>query len=196
MLLPTSELEAVNLMLEVINEPPINSLKDIGGTEAGVAYRILLECSRKIQQEGRSFNTDQARLLADDAGHVAIPLNVLKVQAVKAQYVERGRKMYDRVYATFVIANPVDVILVRFLGFEDLPEPARYYITVTAARKYAARVVGSQELVGLNERDEAEARLSFLEYELEQNRLHIFSCTDYSMIRRESSPNERGGLCL
>ena len=193
---PTTELEAINLMLESSGEPPVNSLEETEGTEAALAVRILAESSRRIQQEGCSFNTAGITLLPDQDGSVPLPANTLKATPFDPRYVERGRKLFDRLSGSFTIGNPVMAEVVLFLGFDDLPEAARYYIAVTAARRFASRVLGSSELVSLTERDEAEARLSFRESELDANRPMLFNPLDYRMISRESSPHDRGMTCL
>ena len=189
---PTTELEAVNLMLESTGEPPVNSIEDTEGTEAALAVRILTESSRRIQQEGCSFNTATLRLLRNQEGEVLLPENTLKVTPMLPRYVERGRKLFDRESGSFLIGEPVYADVVLFLGFEDLPEAARYYIAVTAARRFASRVLGSTELVSLTERDEAEARLAFRESELDANRPMLFTPMDCGMISRSISPRDRG----
>ena len=193
---PTIELEAVNLMLESSGEPPVNSLEETEGTEAALAVRILEESSRRIQQEGCSFNTTVLQLLPDQEGEVHLPTNTLKATPVDHRYVERGRKLFDRLSGSFRIGEPVIAEVVLFLGFDDIPEAARYYIAVTAARRFASRVLGSSELVSLTERDEAEARLAFREAELDANRPMLFNPLDYRMIARRTSPHDRGLTCL
>lgn len=47
-------------------------------------------------------------------------------------------------------------------NFENLPETARRYITVTAARRFAQDVLGSGETAGFKERDELMARRNFM----------------------------------
>jgi hypothetical protein len=44
-----------------------------------------------------------------------------------------------------------------FLDFDKLPETARRYITVLAARRFIAATIGSQELEGFSLKDEAQA---------------------------------------
>lgn len=196
MLQPTTELDAVNTMLEAVGEPPVNSIEETEGTEAAVAYRILLECSRTIQSTGLSFNKEPYELLPDTDGIVYLPDNTLRVTPVDRRYVERGRKLYDRVDGTYRIGSSVKAVLVRFLAFEHLPEVARYYIMITAARKFAARTVSSGELVGLTERDEAEARVLLKDYELEQDQTNLFNVVDRGIIYRELGPNDtRGAMC-
>lgn len=190
---PTTELEAVNLMLAAINEPPVNSIEETEGTESALAVSILAESSRRIQQDGCSFNREYLELLPDPDGTIHLPANTLKATAATPRYIERGRRIYDRYEGTFRIGEAVPVELVRCLAFSDLPEAARYYIAVTAARKFASRTVGSTELVGLSERDEAEARQGFLEYELEQNRPNLFSSLDRAVIARNLSLHDFGG---
>ena len=57
--LPTTELEAVNVMLSNIGESPVNTLEDDNVIDATVARTILKSISREVQALGWNFNTDK-----------------------------------------------------------------------------------------------------------------------------------------
>ena len=52
----TSELEAINTMLGVIGESPINDLSAVNQTDVILAKDILTEVSREVQSQGWYFN--------------------------------------------------------------------------------------------------------------------------------------------
>lgn len=101
-------------------------------------------------------------------------------------YTEAGLPVlvfYDRAFNrdgfvnSFLYIDPV-----WLMDFEDMPEQARNYATVVAARRYARRVTGSAELSGLLEKDERIAlRTLRREYGLTDN-FNIFDNADVSQI--------------
>ena len=54
---PTTELEAVNIMLSTIGEAPVNNL-DSGLVDAETAETILKNVSRDVQSHGWNFNSE------------------------------------------------------------------------------------------------------------------------------------------
>ena len=54
---PTTELQAVNQMLSVIGEAPVNSITGTVTTDVSVAKNILDETSMSVQSMGWNFNT-------------------------------------------------------------------------------------------------------------------------------------------
>ena len=55
---PTTELQAVNTMLSVIGEAPVNSITGTTTVDVSVAKNILDETSLSIQSQGWNFNTN------------------------------------------------------------------------------------------------------------------------------------------
>lgn len=156
---PTTKLEAVNIMLSSIGETPVNSLTS-GLVDAEMAETILEAINRDVQSQGWHFNTEVDFAMAPEAttGNIVLPRNTLRVDTTSEDtsndYVQRGRKMYDRKNHTFNIGRTVKLELVLLLDFEEIPEAARRYITLKAARTFQDRVVGSTDLHGFQERDE------------------------------------------
>ena len=54
---PTTELQAVNIMLSVIGEAPINTLAGSTTTDVSIAINLLNETSLSVQSMGWNFNT-------------------------------------------------------------------------------------------------------------------------------------------
>ena len=51
------------------------------------------------------------------------------------------------------------------MEFADLPQAARYYISIRAARVFQNRVVGSDTLKGFTKEDEMYARVALKKYD-------------------------------
>jgi len=164
---PTSELEAVNLMLSVIGESPLSNLSDTTVVDAVLARQILSEVSRTVQSKGWHFNTEKAFPLTPSipSKEISVPLNCLRVVTVYPDYdtdaVHRGTRLYDRKNHTYQFEKGLKVDLVVVLPFEELPETARHYVAVKAARVFQARTVGSDTLYAFTAEDERDARVTF-----------------------------------
>ena len=166
---PTTELQAVNQMLSVIGEAPVNSITGTVTTDVSVAKNILDETSMSVQSMGWNFNTHYAYTLArDTANKVPLPSNCVQADA-SAQYrdrnlVIRNGFLYDMddhtdVFGTSTILPTVDLVLVQ--QFEQLPEYARQYIATKAARRFASRFIGDKGITELAGNDEQEALAAF-----------------------------------
>ena len=161
---PTTELEAVNLMLDSIGESPISSLENSAVVDAVKAKAVLSEISRAVQKKGWHFNTEKEFELVPTVfeKEIFVPSNVLRIDTVYPDdgidVVHRGKRLYDRRKHTFKFDKSVKVDMVVLLPFDELPEAARYYIAVRAARVFQARTVGSESLWQFTEVDERDAR--------------------------------------
>lgn len=157
---PTTELEAVNLLLDVIGEAPISNLENSAVVDAVKARAVLSEVSRATQQKGWHFNTEIDYELVPTVyeKEIILPGNCLRVDTTKAQrdfdVVQRGNRLYDRKNHTYKFDRSLKVDMVILLPFEELPEVARYYISIRAARVFQARTVGSEALYQFNAQDE------------------------------------------
>ena len=162
---PTSELEAVNIMLSLIGEQPVNSLEG-GYTEALLARTALHNTSREVQKLSLQCNSEEDYELNPTIdGYYMVPADCLKINPseVALDVVWRGDKMYDRYNHTYVFTtSSMDVDLTFFLPYTSLPEAVRFYIAIRAARRFAEDVVGSTDIVNFTENDENRALVAML----------------------------------
>ena len=127
------------------------------------AKAVLSEVSRAVQKKGWHFNTEVAFELAPTVSEreIQVPANVLKIDTVHpdkgVDVVHRGTRLYDRANHTYEFERSVRVDMVVALPFEELPESARYYIAVRAARVFQARTVGAESLYRFTAQDETDA---------------------------------------
>ena len=183
-LTPTSKLDAVNSILLGIGEAPVNTLGS-GLQEAEIAEVTLNNINREVQTVGWHFNTEVRYTLAKNSdGIINIPSNCLKVDvtAVLRDYntdvVERNRQLYDRVKNSFIFTEDIETYIVVFLDFEAIPEAARRYITLRAARKFQENILGSSTLSKLQADEEKLALFALREAESEIGDYTIFDQYD------------------
>ena len=188
-LLKTSELEAVNRVLQMLGEAPVNSLSGQFGL-AKQAQDSLTDVSRRVQAEGWSFNTDyQVTIKPDSNKNLLVGSNVSRVVVDILAYpdydiIERKGKLYDRLNQTFEFTDDVKADLTYMYDWDELPEHARQYIMTRAGRQLQEAILGSPDLTKLNIAAEAEARTQFVEEETTKS--------EHNMIR--GNPNRFGPL--
>jgi len=163
---PTSELEAINTILSVIGESPISSLSEISSVaDAITAQSILSETARQVQTKGWHFNTEKDFELSPEtySKEIIVPTNALRVDPMGADSgvdaVQRGGRLYDRKNHTYQFNTSIKCDLVILLPFEQLPQAARHYVTIKAARIFQSRTVGSDALYEFTALDEKDALL-------------------------------------
>lgn len=185
----TTKLEAVNTMIAVIGEAPVNTL---GGTAVPItvvqAENVLDETSRAIQSEGWHFNTEHEYPFTPDAtsSKITLPSNVLTIDLDPQIYtdvdpVQRGNTLYDRKNHTDVWTKEVKASVTFQLDFTEIPEQFRNYITIKAARIFSNRFLGSREIEGFALRDEVEAKARAIDSDSENADRTIFD--NYSVMR-------------
>ena len=170
----TTKLQAVNTLLSVIGEAPLNSLTPPLTGDAALAERVLDEISTEIQGEGWSWNTmvyDSIPL--DSNGHSTLPSNTLAVRFNPISYpsqrfVLRGIKLFDRVKNSYDLRGSLGVALtgsttdliaqvVEELAWDDVPETGKRYIMIRAARQYSNRLISSSTIESYTKEDEEKA---------------------------------------
>lgn len=198
----TSELNAVNTMLSVIGEPPINSLTGTQNADAAIAQNILDEVAREVQGEGWHFNTLHNQTLSPDSNNeIILAAEVLRIDndttmprngtgttaSETREVIQRGVKLFDKTNNTFTFTTSVRCTIVYIFPFEELPEAARRYITVRAGRIFQDRMVGSVKGNAFTLRDEQKALATLREFEGDTADRSIFDNMDtYQIVNRRS----------
>lgn len=183
-----SRLDAVNKMLATIGESPVSTLSGTVTTDVQMAIDFLNENSRAVQSESWSFNHEYDVTLQPDinTGTITLPGNTLgcKITTPSAavDVVQRGLNLYDRLNHTYIFTQNVDCNITYFLSWDELPELARRYIMIKAARIYQARVLGSETLNGFTSQEEAQARTTLMALDPENAALNIFNNYDTASI--------------
>ena len=179
---PTTELEAVNIMLSGIGEAPVNSLSEVTA-DVSLARHILNEVSREVQLTGFQWNTeDNYPLTPDIHGLIRLHPSIVRVhfrEPTDRELTIRGNRVYDRINHTFTFPQDTAITctVTLLLPFEELPEAARRYAALKALRVFQERVVGSQVLSAYQQADEARARVQLMGEERRQDRPNILRAT-------------------
>lgn len=190
----TTELEAVNDMLAAVGESPINSIT--GDFPAGIQMAIdrLRSTSRKVQTRGWHFNTEHDVLMTRDAieNKVALGQNVLDcdltTEMANVDVCQRGAFLYNKHNQTFVFSFNPRLTIKYYLPWDDLPEHAREYIKIKAARIYQDQSVGSGEFHTFTQQDEMEAYTLMNSSDSENEDANIFDSWDVGSIVRRRRP--------
>lgn len=166
------EIEAINGLLGIIGEAPIDSISDATVneiTDSCLAKRTLDEVTRDVCAEGWDWNTDQGYPVnPDNQGRYLLPPATLAIRMSpnrypEYQFVRRGLMLYDRHKHTYDIGayheGPiiVDEIVFR-LAWDELPHVARQYIMIRAGRIFSNRYINSSAVYVYTNQDEEYAR--------------------------------------
>jgi len=181
----STELEAINIMLASIGEAPINTLTGTLPVDAKLAQNTLSEINKEVQSEGWSFNTEiDVNLTRDSSKNINLAANVISADPnihdhPSIDAIQRGLKLYDRKAHTFEFEEDLKSTVVFLRDFDEIPEPARRYITIKAARVFVDRLVGDEGLRSFSQQDEVRARAILMETDLENG--------DHNLLRGDPS---------
>jgi hypothetical protein len=171
----TSKLSAVNTLLAIIGEAPVNSLNPPLVGDVALAESTLDEVSREVQGAGWSWNTMLYDSIPLDAstGQSQLPSNTLAVRFNPLSYpsqrfVLRGLRLFDRVKNTYdlrgslgvaVTGNTSDLVaeIIEELDWDSIPETGRRYIMIRAARMFSNRAMTSSSIEAYTAEDEKNA---------------------------------------
>ena len=190
----TTKLEAVNIVLDCMGENPVNTLEAGSGKprQAVLAERQLDNTSREIQTRGWHFNTEKKYDLVRDANDkITLASNVLKVDTEVNKYtdidvVQRGNTLYDKKNHTDTFTQDLEVDIVFYLEWTQLPEAFRNWIAIRAGRKMNARYLGDGEGEVFTLRDEMEAKRLAKAAEGKNSDRTIFDNVDFQTTLRRS----------
>ena len=180
-------------MLSASGESPVNQLGTAAPADAILAESILNEIAKEVQLEGWHFNTHYDWVLNRDSDDkILLPDNTARVDVPRygvsnVDVIQRGQYLYDLKNNTNTFtADIANATIVFMLDWTDLPETARRYIMVKAARVFGDRTLGSNQHHTFTQGDEMRALATLREYETDTADLTIF---DHQQI---SSTLERG----
>lgn len=139
-----TELQAVNRLLALAGEPPVNTLTTTI-PEVLHAVEVLSVVSSEVQAVGWHFNTDESiKLTPAQDGTIAVPTNAIRLDAsdTSLDVVVRAGKLYDKQSHTNTFSEPVEADIVWLFAFDDLPLVAQHYITLRASRRFLREHLG------------------------------------------------------
>lgn len=147
---PTTELEAVNECLENIGQAPVSTISGDLGVDTQMALNFVRKVTRELQSQGWFWNTEKDyKITPNVSGDILLPVNTLAVDSTgldaDRDVVQRGQRLYDRDNHTYRFTKSILLELTVGLPFDELPETARRYISLRAARLFQDRVEGSSD---------------------------------------------------
>ncbi len=161
----TTELEAVNTILSTIGEAPLSTLTGSLPVDGTTAKNILSEISREVQSAGWHFNSHyKVDLSRDTNNKIPVGTDVLRVE-LNTKYdkssfdvVQRDSYLYNLAKNEETFEQDfTDNTIIYLLDFGKLPEQARRYITIRAARVFHDRTLGANTLHKFSSEDEAKS---------------------------------------
>jgi len=162
---PMTKLQAVNICLSSMGEPPISTL-DSAAPDAQVISDIIDETSRSVQAIGWHWNIEKYILSPNTNNELVLPNNTLRVDSVDTSsdidVIQRGLRLFNRTDNAYTFTDPITVEVFVGLPFDDLPFAAKQYIALAAARIAQQRLLGSDSLYKFNVQDEQRAWLNLL----------------------------------
>ena len=177
-------LTAINILLQTINELPIESTDDLANsTTAKLAEMTILEVKRAVLSSGWDFNSDFSYPFPPDiSGTIAIPYNVLDIKATQSNIIMRDWKLWDRDNLTFTFTEPVPCNVIWDMDFNALTHPIRHYITIRSARIFQARTIGDQLSYTYTAKDEEDAYMEARFSEGRTGDYNMLTSADYGLI--------------
>lgn len=172
----TTLLEAVNTLLAVIGEQPVNTLETQQIVEASMAERTLLEFHKEGQVNGWSWNSEQAYEFAKDSNNeIVVPTNVVSwatdAYEWAGRFQLRGQRVYDRLNRTYSLGSDVESLkadVVFLLSWDESPEAFNRWVTIRSARVFSGRVLGDSSSFKYTAMDEQAALTALQSVELDQ----------------------------
>lgn len=161
---PTSELEAVNECLENIGQSPVSTISGDLGVDTQIALNFVRKGTRELQSGGWYWNTEKNFPLTPNGdGNILLPSNTLSVRvtgnSINRDIIQRGVRLYDRKNFSYTFSGVIYVEMTVGLPFEELPETARRYIALRAARIFQDRIEGGANTDDSNDEMQAMSNL-------------------------------------
>ena len=116
-----------------------------------------------------------------------VDLNINKYSPTTYNVIKRGGFLFNKEGNTYVFDKALDARVILFLPFDELPESARRYITIRAARIFQDRLLGANTLHGFGIVDEQNAMAALRQEEADTADHSIFNNLDsYNIINRNN----------
>lgn len=183
---PSTELDAVNVILTNMGEAPLNSLDGDLPLDALKAQNVLQEFSRETQTRGWFWNKETTTFSPNVDNKIPLPSNALAVRnTTKAFYLtERDGFLYriEKNNNGDIFTDATEMEVTYFLPFEQLPEVARRAITMKAARIFQGRELGNQALIQQDSQEELAAFATMRAEDNENSRRNLQQSLSTRMI--------------
>ena len=156
-----TELDAVNEMLSVIGESPVNTLENL----------------QIISEHTLNPDTYTKRIKWAD--------NYLYLKGNNGEkLIKNGEYIKDLSTGDTTFNSPISAEVILLVPFEEMPEPMRSYIIAKASFSFQTRAMGSSDLTNITQSTVQEAWMRLQEYELDNNTYNMLDNTSVSELRK------------
>lgn len=165
-----TELQALNTMLTAADEAPVQTASQPGHLPLTIAKGVLDDTSRTVQSVGWTFNTEYKFPLTRNVdGTITVAPNVLSLDTDdfggSVDPVQRGSQLYDRKNHRYTFERDLTATIIFLLPWDLLPQAARQYITIKAARIFQARMQAGEGVFAMTAEQEEAALLALQSHE-------------------------------
>lgn len=133
-------LEAVNIILASIGDPPVTELDTDGVSTQAEAEAYLYRYSREVQGDGWHCNTEIITYTPNMLDQVQLGTDVLSARttanSASRNVAIRDNYVYDRDTNSFTITADIELQVIKLLDFPVLPTKLAYYIATIAAVEF------------------------------------------------------------
>jgi len=133
------KLDAINEIIETIDEPPASALDTGGTSEIADAERVLDRVLQRILAEGWTCNTIGSNTLSPSGGEITLS-GVLRFErpdgGEDTNLTIRSGKLYNRKTGTFTFASSVTLRTIMDLGIEVIPTSLRAYVVAASRAEF------------------------------------------------------------
>jgi hypothetical protein len=194
----TTKLLAINTMLTTIGESQTNTLTGTLPWEVDLAVSILDETVRELCLSKYVFNFEkEISIIPDGSNRLLAASNYIQMEPADTgdtnEYVLRPITSGSTTFMVYDITNKTSSFtstksfnVTYLLDYEELPEAAKRFVTIRAARVYADRLMASAEVRAFTQVDEIEAKAKLEEYAygVDRNNMLIDSPDTYNFLNR------------
>lgn len=186
MVVSTTKLQAVNTMLAGIGEAPIVGPLPATRADGQMAEAVLDETTRDVLSQGWHFNTE-VKTLTRVANKIAVPTDYAKIDLYdeslsRLDYEIVVREdagtmwLYNKAHGKHTFEFPIDLKceIVYYQDFDKIPEAARRYIMIKAARVFQDRIAGATNVHQFQMQDEIMALAALRDQEATDSDYTIF----------------------
>jgi predicted DNA-binding ribbon-helix-helix protein len=136
------KLTVVNDMLGTMGEAPLNTLDD-PHTFRGACLSTLDTHDKAIQARGWWYNMEDLELAPSAlTNEIYVPGDTLEARCQFRNVAMRGRRLYDLDAGSYEFAAAVNLTLIRYVPFDELPELGASYIAASAIQAFQVRYDG------------------------------------------------------
>jgi len=139
---PLTKLDAVNVVLRARGISPTGALGEGARPTAREAEDTLGTALLGVLTGDWHFNKQQRLTLTPDANkEIGLPVNLLSFVptyvSMDRSLTQNGTRLFDMDKGSFKFDGPVHLEATFGMGFEELPQPIRWYVALYAAFQYA-----------------------------------------------------------